>query len=131
LLSRFLKDPEWESVCTPIEHIDEAGNRVASWPDMYPLEKIDRIKASYAKTGKIETFEKEFMCRASAPETNAFKEEHLRFSDISRTWEPVYVIYDPARTAVTGKSCATGKVAASWVWGKVVGVGGDSGLLAA
>jgi hypothetical protein len=48
-------------------------------------------------------------------QAHAFKEEHLRFDDTPRTWEPCYIIYDPARTATPGKSCATGTVVASWV----------------
>jgi hypothetical protein len=50
--------------------------------------------------GQLETFAQEYLCQAASPQTHAFREEHFRFEDRPRTWEPVYVIYDPARTAV-------------------------------
>ena len=119
LIGRYSKAEGWTSLTVPIESVDEYGERVASWPSLFPIEWIDKERSHYVVDGQAETFEQEYMCRASAPETRAFREGMFRFEPRIRTWEPVYVIYDPART-VGPKSCATGKIVASWMAGRML-----------
>jgi hypothetical protein len=119
LIGRYAHANGWQSLTVPIEHKDSGGNRVASWPALFPIPWIDKERDHYVTDGQAETFEQEYMCRASAPETRAFREGMFRFEEKERSWEPVYVIYDPART-VGPKSCATGKVVASWIGGRLL-----------
>lgn len=119
LIGRYARAEGWNSLTVPIEHKDEQGNRQASWPHLFPLEWIDKEREHYVADGQAETFEQEYMCRASAPETRAFREAMFRFEERVRTWEPVYAIYDPARS-VGPKSCATGKIVASWLGGRLL-----------
>ncbi len=115
LISRVSRLSDWNSIIIPIEYLSETGKRVPSWPGVFPLEKIDRMRTEYVEAGRLETFGQEFLCRSTSPEARSFRQSMFRYDeDRVRTWEPVYVIYDPART-VGPKSCATGKVAASWV----------------
>jgi hypothetical protein len=119
LIGRYSKADGWNSLTVPIEHKGSGGERVPSWPALFPISWIDKEREHYVADGQTETFEQEYMCRASAPETRAFREGMFRFEERVRTWEPVYIIYDPART-VGPKSCATGKVVASWLGGRMV-----------
>jgi hypothetical protein len=120
LIGLASRSPDWQSLKVPIEYLDSDGNRVAAWPDMFDLEWIDRERARCERAGQLVTFEREYLGVAASPQSRAFREEHFRFEDRRHTWEPCYIIYDPARTSVPGKSCATGMVAASWVGGKLL-----------
>lgn len=119
LIGRYSRAEGWKSIVVPIEHKGVSGERVPSWPSLFPISRIDEKRGEYIADGQSETFEQEYMCRASSPEARAFKESMFRFEVRNRTWEPVYVIYDPART-VGPKSCATGKVVASWIAGRLL-----------
>lgn len=119
LIGHYSKAAGWDTLRVPIEYRDEDGNRFAAWPDLFPIEWIDRERKRYAEDNQTETFEQEYMCRAAAPETRAFRESMFRFENTVRSWEPVYIIYDPART-VGPKSCATGKIVASWINNRLV-----------
>lgn len=119
LIGRYSRAEGWSSLVVPIEHKGDNSERVASWPALFPISWIDKERDDYVQDGTIEMFEQEYMCRASAPETRAFRESMFRFETRQRTWEPVYIIYDPART-VGPKSCATGKVVASWLGGRLL-----------
>jgi hypothetical protein len=114
LIGRYSKADGWTSLTVPVEHKGIDGERVASWPALFPISWIDKEREHYVDDGQAETFEQEYMCRATAPETRSFREGMFCFEPKIRTWEPVYVIYDPART-VGPQSCATGKVVASWL----------------
>jgi hypothetical protein len=119
LIARSVKSESWESLVVPVEHLDEQGMRVPAWPDKFPLEWIDRVRAEAEADGQLETFAQEYLCQAAAPQSHAFREEMFRFEDRHHTWEPVFVLYDPART-VGPKSDTTGKVIASWVGGRLL-----------
>jgi hypothetical protein len=119
LIGRYSRAEGWRSLVVPIEHREDSGGRVASWPALFPISWIDKEREHYVADGQAETFEQEYMCRASAPEARSFRESMFRFEPRERTWEPVHVIYDPART-VGPKSCATGKVVASWLGGRLL-----------
>jgi hypothetical protein len=103
----------------PIETVGESGERVASWEDKFPISWVDLARAEAEADGQLETFAQEYLCQAAAPHSHAFREEHFRFEDRQHTWEPAFVLYDPART-VGSKSDATGKVVASVIGGKIL-----------
>jgi hypothetical protein len=92
LIGHASRSPDWKSLKIPVEYLDKDGNRVAAWPAMFDLAWIDRERARCERAGQLETFEREYMCQASPPQARAFKEEHFRFDDRPRTWEPTYVI---------------------------------------
>ncbi len=119
LIATAARSPDWKSLSIPIEYLTEAGERASSWPAKYTIAEIDRLRGEYAEANQLEAFGQQYLCRATAPEARSFRSEMFRFEDRVRTWEPVYVIYDPART-VGPQSCATGKVAASWVGGRLL-----------
>jgi hypothetical protein len=118
MVARCVRSPRWKSIMVPIEHLDEQGVRIPAWPDKFPLDWIDAARAEAEADGQLETFAQEYLCQAAAPQSRAFREEHLKFEDRHHTWEPVFVLYDPART-VGSKSDATGKVVASVIGGKI------------
>jgi len=114
------KLPEFKVLTVPIEYMNEAGERVASWPDKFPLELIDELKGKYQRAGKQAEWASEYMVQAVDPATKLFRQHMFKFSpDIQRTWEPVYVAYDPARTS-KATSATTGYVVASWVGRRLV-----------
>ena len=109
----------WVASVYPIEHVDDAGERVATWPSRFPLEWIDRQKAELAAAGKALEWEQEYMCRAVDPESRIFTEPMIRCEPQVRTWHATYAVYDPART--TNKtSSTTGRVVASWVNNRLI-----------
>jgi hypothetical protein len=118
MLARCVRSPRWKSIMVPIETVGESGERVASWPDKFPLDWIDAARAEAEADGQLETWAQEYLCQAASPQSRAFREEMFRFEDRQHTWEPVFVLYDPART-VGPKSDATGKVVASVIGGKI------------
>jgi hypothetical protein len=122
LIARTVISEHWRNITIPVETVGPDGERVASWPDpnKFPLETIDKKRRQLEEAGQLQIFEQEFMCRALDPESQPFKESMFRFEMRTRTWEQVYIIYDPARTAGPGRSCATGKVVASWIGGKLL-----------
>ena len=119
LIATVSRSKDWKSLTVPIEYKGPAGERIAAWPSKYSLEWIDQKRSEYGEANQLETFGQEFLCRSTAPEARSFRAEHFRFEDRVHTWEPVFVIYDPART-VGPKSCSTGKIAASWVNSKLL-----------
>ena len=57
----------WKVKRYPVEYQDKEGKRCATWPDRVPLEEIDRIKATFEKTGSLREYNQEYMCKAEAP----------------------------------------------------------------
>jgi hypothetical protein len=118
LIARCVRSERYRALVVPIETIGPNGERIASWPDKFPLEWIDASRAEAEAEGQLETWAQEYLCQAASPQSHAFREEMFRFEDRQHTWEPVFVLYDPART-VGSKSDATGKVVASVIGGKI------------
>ncbi len=117
---RLCQDPDWEYDIFPIEYVDEQGERRATWPDRFPLGWIDREKQEKTRAGRTVEWIQEYMCEAVDPSTRVFTQDMFRFEpSLRHTWEPVYVAYDPARTA-KASSATTGYVCASWVGRRLV-----------
>lgn len=112
--------PVYKTLTVPIEHVDEEGERQSAWPAKFPLDLIDSIKSKMVLAGKQSEWASEYMVQAVDPSTRLFRSHMFKFEpSLHRTWEPVYVAYDPARTAKSG-SATTGFVAASWVGRRLV-----------
>jgi hypothetical protein len=90
----------------PIESIGENGERIATWPAKFPLEKIDALKEEYR--GDMNLYAQEFMCEAASAGERRFDRSMFRYEDRRRSWEGVYAFVDPRR--------ASGKQAASLGW---------------
>ena len=109
----------WTHKKYPIEFIDDAGIRRATWPDREPLSKVDERKNAAIKVGKLRQYNMEYMCEAEAPGEKAFRKEMFRIEPQTRTWQNVFGMYDPART-VGATSATTGFASWSWIGGRLV-----------
>lgn len=116
-LSERLETAGWPTSKYPIETVGERGERAATWEAKFPLSKVDDLRAMYR--GDLHAYEQEFMCRASSDAARLFKREELRYEQRGRTFEPVWVMYDPARTKGQ-TSATTGKAVWSWVGNKLL-----------
>lgn len=114
-LQQRLDEAKWPTIRFPIEYRDEAGERRATWPAKFPLPYIDQMRVLYR--GDMDTFSQEYMCEPMSQSDRPFK--NLRVSLQVRTWQPVWAMYDPART--TGpRSAMTGKAVWSWIKNRLV-----------
>lgn len=120
VLMQLYGDPEWEHRKYPIERLNpETGGREATWPDRFPLEHIDVLRSRAERMGNMTGFRQEYMCEAEDQASKPFTQEMIHVEPVVRTWQAVYVMYDPART--TNKSSATtGKAVWSWVGNRLV-----------
>lgn len=108
------KAEEWTTKTYPIKYIDpETSQWKATWPEAFPLQRIDKIEKDLASKGQIAIFEREYMVKATAMQDALFKEENFHYEIRPRTFQAVYVMYDPARSVNKG-SAHTGKAVWSW-----------------
>jgi hypothetical protein len=115
----LMKLPNWEFRRYPVEAADETGCRLPLWPARYPLSWVDTTKAEYESAGMATEFQQEYMCVAEDPSKKLFTADLIRVRARVRTIEPVYLVYDPARTA-KATSAATGWVAFSYIADNIV-----------
>lgn len=113
LAVNLTKDREWAAKTYPIEFINEEGQRESTWPDRFPLHKIDALKASMERLGLLDEYEREYMCSIESMGSKTFKDDQFLVQPQVRTWQAVYAMFDPART--TNKTSATTGFA-SWSW---------------
>lgn len=113
------KDKDWVSKTYPISFINEDGQTEATWPDRFPLEKIDKLKASLTRLGLLDEFEREYMCSTESIGAKTFKDDQFLVQPQVRTWQAVYAMFDPART-VKATSATTGFASWSWIGQKLV-----------
>lgn len=113
------RDPTWKTRAYPIKYRDDSGAWAATWPDRFPLERIERIEVGFSSKGMMREFNMEYMCIAAADSDRVFKENMIRIEPQVRSWQAVYGMFDPART--TNKdSATTGFAAWSWIGPKLV-----------
>lgn len=136
VIVRVAKDPAWQHIRVPImeQHAEgderydlPPGRWRATWPGMFPLEKIAEKRSEYERLGMLQTFNCEYMCEASDPEQQLFKASQERTHTGVRTWQGVFAAYDPART-VNSTSASTGKAVFSWVGNRLIVWKGDARL---
>lgn len=113
------RDSDWVTHTYPIEHMDARGHRRATWPSRYPLDWIDKKKESFARVGLLNDYMQEYMCVAEDPSVKFFRAEMFRVEPRVHTWQPVYAMYDPARTT-KATSATTGWAVWSWVANRLV-----------
>lgn len=109
----------WPTRRFPITYLDEAGEEQALWPARFPMSWISSERDEYSKHGEGGIWEMEMNCNAVDEGQRDFKSEYFRLEPRVRTWEPVFVMFDPART-VRASSAATGIVVFSWVGNTLV-----------
>lgn len=116
-----LKDKlKWPTYLFPIEYRDgKTGQRTPTWPARYPLEWIDKTKSDFEAVGKLDDFQREYMCTAEDPSAKMFTDGMFHVKPTIRSWQPVYAFIDPART--TGaRSSSTGFAVWSWIGNRLV-----------
>jgi hypothetical protein len=101
----------------PIESIGADGERVPTWPAVYPLAKIDQVKELYR--GDLSLYAQEYMCEAVSQSDRRFDRSMFRQEPRERTYEAVYAFVDPARTE-HGRAASTGWAVWSWVRNRLI-----------
>ena len=119
LAVRLTREPDWVVHIYPITYIDEFGATRPTWPDRFPLSKVENLRNSFVRQGLLRDFNMEYMCTVVANEDRAFVSDMFRIEPQVRTWQAVYAMFDPARTTNT-KSATTGFASWSWVGNKLV-----------
>jgi hypothetical protein len=97
----------WPTRVYPIEYVDAAGIRQATWPSRYPLGWIDERKGQFENTGRMTEYMREYMCVAEDPTRKIFTADMIKVQEHVLTWQPVFAFIDPART-VKSTSATTG-----------------------
>lgn len=115
----LVRDPEVIEHRYPWYYLDAEGQKVASWPERFPMRTIEKAEASYIARGQLQGYRQEFMCQAEAPEMKPFKQEMFKVEPRVRTWQAVYSMTDPARSIRKG-AATTGHVVWSWIGTKLV-----------
>lgn len=118
-LMKLKSAPDWITKVYPIEYKGVMGERKPMWPARFPLELIDTTRKSYEELGAMQDYMQEFMCEATDPATRVFTQEMIKVDPVVRTWEPVYAMFDPARTTHS-KSATTGHAVWSWTGRKLI-----------
>ncbi len=115
----ILKMPTWSSHVFPVEHIGNAGERIATWESRYPMSWIDVKKKEMYDLGLGHDYQREYMCQPEDPSKKVFTADILRTVPRQHIWQPVHIFYDPARTT-HAKSSATGWMAWSYLNRKII-----------
>jgi len=116
---RIRKWDAWVTRIYPIESIDPQGARQPTWPARYPLSFIDAKRKEYEQAGNLEGYAREYMCVAEDPRARIFTSSMFRTVPRLHTWEPVFAMYDPARTT-KATSATTGWAVWSWLSNRLV-----------
>lgn len=98
---------------------DAEGRARSAWADRYPMSHINEVRGRMYAMGQGQTYEAEYMCDPTSPETRAFKSEMMKVEPTVRTWQAVYSFTDPARTA-RATSADTGHAVWSWIGPRLV-----------
>lgn len=122
VVTKLADDPSWVSRRYPISYVDiETAEEKATWPEFRDMEWIRTTRLEYERLGLDQAWASEYMCEAISQAVKPFKLEDYRVSPRVRTWEAVYVMYDPAKTTKNLRHQShTAKVAFSWVGNKIV-----------
>jgi hypothetical protein len=119
LAVRLTEAKGWQHKIYPIEYLDAEGVRKATWPDRFPLTKVDELRDTFIKQGMYDDFEREYMCLTRSTKQKTFRTEDIRVEPRVRTWQATYAMFDPARTT-NAKSATTGYASWSWLGSKLV-----------
>ena len=120
VIAKVSEDPNWYHQKFPVMYQElNTGEWTPAWPELYDLDWIESSRAESERMGLGDSWQQEYMCEAVAAHLKTFKPEHYRVVPQFRTWHPVMVMFDPARTT-NKKSANTGKAVASWIGKKLV-----------
>jgi hypothetical protein len=89
---------------------DEYGN--PTWPSRNTVEQIEKEKASFQNLGELDVWLREKMCQSINPETQQFKKEYFKYTDVEPKGLVKVVLCDPA-ISKSDKACYTAVI----VWG--------------
>lgn len=125
LTMQLRKAQSWVSRKYPVVYLDpDTETMKATWSSRFPIAWVQAEKLRYAELNQQLTWEQEMMLEPTDPAQQLFTADMLKVDvKFKRSWEPTYVIYDPARTATarSGKTTAlTGKAAFSWIGSRLV-----------
>lgn len=122
VVTKLAEDPSWISRRYPISYVDiETAEEKATWPEFRDMDWVRTTRAEYERLGLDQAWASEFMCEAISQAVKPFKVDDYRVVPRVRTWEPVYVMYDPAKTTKNLRHQShTAKVAFSWIGHKIV-----------
>lgn len=98
MIEDLLADPEWKAQIVPIRYFDDTGVLVSAWPELFSLEKISKVERDYRRAGKYETFAREYLVEGTPSEGQQFNANMFKVVPTARTWQSVYIAFDPART---------------------------------
>jgi hypothetical protein len=117
---RLEREAGWPVRRFPVSYLDDNGVEQATWPARFPMEWITSEREEYLRLGEAGLWDLEMMCDSTV-ETGAkdFKPEYFRVEPQIRTWQPVWAVFDPARTR-TATSASTGIVIFSWIGERLV-----------
>ncbi len=72
---QWVKDaPDWNVIWKEV--VDKDG--VSIWPEMYPLEKIEKIRQGFEHMGNLSGFFQEYMNQPQSPDDAPFKPHYMR-----------------------------------------------------
>jgi hypothetical protein len=98
------RQPGWITKIYPIEYIDPQGVRRATWPSRFPLKWVDEKREEFQSLGLQAEFSQEYLCVPEDPTSKVFLPSMIQLKPRTRTYEPVFVCYDPARTVKAGSA---------------------------
>lgn len=122
VVTKLSEDRSWISRRYPICYLDVGtGAETATWPELRDMAWIHNARDEYYRLGLEQTWASEYMCEAQNELAKSFKPEDYRVIPRIRVWEPMQVMYDPAKTSKDQKQQAHyGKALFSWVGNRLV-----------
>lgn len=109
----------FKTIKVPIYTVNEEGNSVASWPDRFPLTRIEELKKEMYRLGLSHKWQQEYMCEAEDPTQKPFTADLFKVRSQVKTWQATWAFYDPARSVKT-TSATTGVAIWSWINNRLV-----------
>ena len=122
VVMKLANDPDWRARRVAITHTDfETGKEVATWPELYDMEWIEKKRSEYERLGMSQVWASEYMCEAMAENSRSFKPENIHVVPRVRTWQPTIAIWDPAKTSKNLRQQSHyAKVVVSWIGRKLI-----------
>lgn len=114
MVERLSNRSDWKTLTVPIYTLDDKAAMVPTWPALFPVVEIDKIRSSFEEDGDLAGFSQEYLCKPMDDVARTFKSESIQVVENSPLWSPKTLIVDPARTT-NATSSRTGYVVGSWV----------------
>src|SRR6516225_1765398 len=98
------RQPGWVTKIYPIEYIDPQGFHRATWPARFPLKWVEEKREEFQSLGLQAEFSQEYLCVPEDAASKVFLPSMIQLKPRTRTYEPVFACYDPARTVKAGSA---------------------------